>query len=222
MMEDCADQTEALFEELSQYLGELPRPVKIVVWADDAGNWQEREALRLAAALAHRFEPIAWEARPRKKNYDYYPVFGLMGLEDGAELDFGVRIIGLPAGRQITSLVGGAQAVSFRGKQLGIKTQIQLAKLPAAIDFELIVANQDEAGVIMASRCFNIAAANPKARAFLIMLDDFPFVVNRFNVQHTPHLVINDKIHAEGMLDEADILKLVAKAVKMSPEQPNN
>jgi predicted DsbA family dithiol-disulfide isomerase len=47
----------------------------------------------------------------------------------------------------------------------------------------------------------------------LILADTFPSVLYRHNVEKVPHMIIDDKIHVEGVLDEGGILKHLAKAV---------
>ena len=214
MIEDCDVKTDQLWENLNEFLAEIPRPVKLVVWANPQGRWEEREAIRLVQTLADEFEQLSSEQREPKPNYSFYPVIAVMGMEDREEVDFGVRIIGLPAGVQITSLVGGIQAVTFRGQQLEPVTRIKLAKMPASADIELITDTNDQPGTVMASRCFNFAVANKHVRTFLILADTFPTALYRHNVERVPHMVINNNIHVEGVLDEGGILKHLAKAVK--------
>ena len=125
-------EKESLFDHatwgtLDGFIRELPEPVKLVVWGETEASLGEREALRLGEKLAERYAVVTFEQRSRRDNYDYYPVMGIMRLDGEEEIDNGVRLIGLPAGYQINSLVGAIQAVSFRGSQLEGRTRIQLS-----------------------------------------------------------------------------------------------
>jgi hypothetical protein len=209
---DCDDRTESLMRSLEEFLGHLPRPTRLVVYADAEGRWSEREAINLGQMLGDTFDNISFEHRPRRPNYDFWPVIAVMGLEVDEEIDLGLRIIGLPVGVQITSLVGAIQAMAFRGQQLEPLTRIRLAKLPAKVDIELVTHGGDETGAVMAGRCFSFAAASDKIRTFLIMADDFPTVLDRHGVHEMPHAVLNNNVHIEGEIDEDGLLRHLAKA----------
>ena len=96
--------------------------VSNLLWAggftgSDGHSYEEsiedaREAIRLARLLSDRFpETIAHALFPRRTNYPYYPVIGVMSGTAEKVDDLGLRIIGLPIGYQMTSLIAAIQAV---------------------------------------------------------------------------------------------------------------
>lgn len=202
------------WQDLAPFLGYLPEPVRLVIWADEHGSHTEQEALQLAQTLHQQFPAIAYDIRPRRENYAFYPVIGVMNFQNGQETDVGVRIIGLPAGYQLTSLLGAIQAVSFHGQQLEPKTRIRVSKMPAAADIEILTNDQDEIAPKMATICFALAAFSPHIRTFLLMGNDFPELYNRYNVQQLPHTIINGRVHLEGVLDEDHFLHQLVLAVR--------
>jgi alkyl hydroperoxide reductase subunit AhpF len=220
-MSDETQETvgEALFgaegwAELPTFFENLPEPVHLIVWGDESASQGEREAARLGRALAGRFDTIDFEILPRRVNYDFYPVIGVMGGRQGDWQDFGLRLIGLPSGYQATSLVGAIQAVAFRGMTLEAVTRIQLSKVEMDVDIEVMTTADNEGGPIVAQTAFSLAAASPHVRAFLIMADVFPQAVTRYSVNVVPHTVINSRVHVEGVVDENTLLKHIAAAVK--------
>jgi alkyl hydroperoxide reductase subunit AhpF len=207
-----------LFEDeswakLPDFLGQLPEPVRIHVWGDEQASPNEREAARLIRAICDRFEQISFALLPRRISYDHYPVIGIMRSEEEVAVDYGVRIIGLPAGVQMTSLIAAIQTVAFRGMTSEAKTRILLKGLAEEVTLELITSAEDEAGTVMAHRIFNMAVASPYIRSFLIMIDDFPEAGIRYSVRRVPHLVINGRVHVEGVVDEEVILAHIARGV---------
>lgn len=207
------------WSQLIGFLEELPRPVKLVVWAREEGGRFEKEALHLAHSLADRFHILHAERRDPVPDHYHYPVIGVMGLEGedaSEEKDFGVRLVGLPAGYQINSLVGAIQAVSFRASNLEGLTRIKLSTLPpdARIDLELFTSAENEAGALVATLAAGFAVASEKVRAFIVMADVFPDIAMRYSVRNLPHTVINSRIHVEGLLDEESLLKQIALAVR--------
>ena len=210
---------EALFgaetwAELPAFFENLPEPVHLIVWGEEDAGGGEREAARLGRVLAGRFDTIDFEMLPRRANYPFYPVIGVMGGKRDAWQDFGLRIIGLPAGYQATSLVTAVQAVAFRGMTLEAVSRIRLSKVKTDVAIEVMTAADNEGGPIMAQTAFSLAAASPHVCAFLIMADVFPQAVTRYSVNVVPHTVINSRVHVEGVVDEKTLLKHIAAAVK--------
>ena len=200
--------------QLPSFLQYLPEPIYLIVWGDESASLREKEAARLCRTLADHFDVIQFQMLPQRINYPYWPVIGVMRGTQADYEDVGVRIVGLPAGYQMTSFITAMQAVAFQGSTMGPKTRVQLHKLADAVTLELITAVDDETGALMAQPIFNMAAVNPHIRATLIMGDNFPQALWKHSVYHLPHLVINGRVHVEGVVDEEAIVKHIAKAVK--------
>jgi len=204
------------WEALPQFLDNLPEPVRLIVWGDATISQNDRAAAALCQALAERFPAISSQMLPRRVNFPYYPVIGIMGDNgpDAEWTDFGARIIGTPHGYQMTSFITAVQAVSFRGITLEAATRIQLSRLKKDARLELLSSAADENGPIMAQMVFNMAVVNPRVRSFLIMSDQFPEAVLRYSVNYVPHVVVNGRVHLEGVTGEEVLLKHMAQAVK--------
>lgn len=199
---------------LPDYFEQLPNAVDIHVWGDPSEGGGEQEAQYLVQTLADRFNQINASFFPRRANYPYYPVIGVFGRDDNDEpVDYGVRLIGLPSGYQMTSLITAVQAVSFQGASLEVKTRVQLQALDQEIRLELLTSADDEGGVVMAKIAFGLAVTSPHIRSFLIMADVFPVAAVRYSATYLPHLVINGRVHIEGVMEEEKILKQIAKAL---------
>jgi alkyl hydroperoxide reductase subunit AhpF len=199
---------------LPAFFEQMPEAVRLVIWGDEEGSSSEREAVALARMLSDRFEQIGLELRPRRAEHAFYPVIGVLAETDTGVTDYGVRIIGLPLGYQMTSLVAAIQAVSFRGMTLEARTRIRLHKLASSVTLELVTAADDEAGAAIAYLLFNIAVVSPFVRSYLIMGDLFPEALLRFSVKIVPHLVINDRSHISGPISEEGLLKQIAATLR--------
>ena len=137
------DETWAM---LPDFFDHLPEPVLLNIWGDESGSDSEHEAVRLVERLSDRFDSIDFQMLPRRIDFHYYPVIGIMRLSDDEPIDHGVRIVGLPVGYQMTSLIAAVQSVSFQGVTAEAKTRIQLHGLQSAVDLELFTAADDESG----------------------------------------------------------------------------
>jgi alkyl hydroperoxide reductase subunit AhpF len=205
------DESWALLPDL---LGRLPEPVRLHIWGDKNISASEREAAELAQILSDRFDQIDYRLLPRRVNYPYYPVIGIMRCEGDEALDLGLRFIGLPSGAQMTSFIAAIQSVSFRGMTSEAKTRIRLQRLRQDVILELVTSADDEAGMVMAHLISNLAVVSPYVRSFIIMAQDFPQVLIRYSISHVPHLVINERIHFEGLIEEEAILEQISRALK--------
>lgn len=207
---------EDTWQQLPDFLDHLPEPVCLHVWGDPEGGAAEREAARLAALLSERFGQLSYQLFPRRENYPYYPVIGVMAGAAESATDVGVRIIGLPIGYQMTSLVAAIQAVAFRGQTLEPATRIKLSRLPEGeeLAIEVLTSADDEWGGPVAKVVFGAAAASQQIRAFLIVTDFFPEAARRYSAHTLPHVVINRRVHFSGVPDEAGLLRHLAMALK--------
>jgi alkyl hydroperoxide reductase subunit AhpF len=203
---------------LPALLEKLPEPVCLYIWGDESAGAAEREAAVLAQTLAARFpERVSYRLLPRRVSYPYYPVIGIMAGTAEESTDLGLRIIGLPIGLQMTSLVAAIQAVSFRGQTLEPLTRVKLHRLDAAaqedVNIEVLTSAEDEAGALVAGAVFGAAAAAKRVKAFVIITDFFPEAAQRYSVSYLPHTVINRRVHYQGILTEDELINQIKLAV---------
>lgn len=200
--------------QLPDFLGNLPDPVALHIWGDATATAAEQEAARLGQLLAEQFpEKISFRLFPRRVNYPFYPVLGVLGVEEAEFVDYGVRIIGLPLGYQMTSLIAALQVVSFRGQTLEPVTRIKLARLQTAVTIQTLTTADNETGALVAKHAFGLAVASPHIRSYLIMADTFPEAIIRYSVNHVPHTIINERVHISGVIDEAELLRQISLAL---------
>ncbi len=218
MVEEQVNNEENPFDEetwsqLPELLEHLSEPVHLIVWGDETAAQRDKQAAVLCRTLANRFDKIQFQMLPRRINYDYWPVIGVMGGTPEDWQDFGVRIIGLPDGYQMTSFITAIQSVAFRGSTSEVLTRIQLAKLKEDVRLEVFVAANNEAGAMMTHPLFNMAVVSPHVRTFMVMADQFTTAVARYSINYLPHTVINGRVHLEGVVNEETILRHMAEAL---------
>ncbi|MCA9973366.1 MAG: hypothetical protein KC425_24270 [Anaerolineales bacterium] len=206
----------AQLAELDPFLRQLPNPVQLHYWGLEDASPEEKEALRLCRALADAYDVLSLRTFSRRASYPYYPVLGFMGLDGEKKIDYGLRIIGLPAGYQLTSLIAAIQAVSFQGVTLEPVTRIKLKQLQTDVKLELITSTDDEAGPAVAKTLFGLAVAHPQVKSYVVMANMFPEAAYRYSAYTLPHLVINGRIHLSGPADEDQIVRHVGLAAKQA------
>lgn len=216
---DSVPFDEETWRQLPDFLGKLPEPVCLHIWGDETEGVAEREAARLGRLLADRFpQQLSFRLLPRRVNYPYYPVFGIMAGTAEASTDLGLRIIGLPIGFQMTSLIAAIQAASFRGQTLEPLSRLKLHRLMAAspedVAIELLTSAEDEAGAVVAKAAFGAAASTDRIKTFLIVTDFFPEAAQRYSAAYLPHTVINKRVHYNGTMEEEELVRQIGLAVK--------
>ncbi|MBE2200291.1 MAG: hypothetical protein IAE79_16875 [Anaerolinea sp.] len=205
--------TTAEIDQLATFLQDLPNPVHIHYWGQPAVSPAAAEALRLCQTLASQFAPIHLHAFSPPAN-QAYPILEFLGEQAGAKVDYGVRIVGLPSGYQITALIAALQAVSFQGVTLEPMTRIKLQKLASDVTLELLTDPEDEGGPLVAKHIFGLAVAHKQIKSYLVMINMFPEAAVRYSAYTLPHLVINGRTHLSGVTDETTILQHIGRAVK--------
>jgi alkyl hydroperoxide reductase subunit AhpF len=222
-MEQAPYQFDAeTWDQLPSYFDKLPIPIRLHVWGDGQATPAEGEAIRLAKMLDERFDQIDHRVLPRRINYPYYPVIGILRVEDAVAVDHGLRIIGLPSGYQLTSLIAAIQCLAFRASTSEATTRIQLSRLAQAVDIEVLTSAEDQRGPLLAQAAFNMAVFSPMIRTFLIVTDSFPDALVRYSVNALPHTVINGRTHIEGLVDEQGLLEHIAAAVRSRPRSADS
>ncbi|MCA9867405.1 MAG: hypothetical protein KC410_13030 [Anaerolineales bacterium] len=210
---------EETWRQMPDFLSNLPEPVCLHVWGDETTGAAEREAARLAGLLAEHFpDKLSYRLLPRRINYPYYPVIGIMAGTVESSTDLGLRVIGLPIGFQMTSLIAAIQAASFRGQTLEPRSRLKLHRLMTHaaedIGIEVLTSAEDEAGAVVAKAAFGAAAATERIRTFLIVTDYFPEAAQRYSAAYLPHTVINKRVHFNGVLEEHELVRQIERAVK--------
>lgn len=200
--------------QLDPFLSKLPRSVRIHLWGLEDASAEEKEAFRLFRALDAEYEGLSLRTFSRRASYRYYPVIGVMGMDGGKVVDYGIRLIGLPIGYQINSLIAAIQAAAFSGVTLEPKTRLQLRQVETDVNLELITSDEDETGPVVAKTIFGLAVDGDRVKSYVIMSNTFPEAAVRFSAYYLPHLVINKRVHLEGAADEEMIMKHIGIALQ--------
>ena len=205
---------EGMWKELDSALTNLPNPVHLLMYGFEDASEGEGETAVLCQALAHRYEKISYKRRPRRKAYSFYPVVAINGGEGKETVDYNLRIIGWPSGFQVTSLITAIQIVSLKGQTVDPMVRAQLRKLTQEVQFELLTDAEDEGGVLVAKQLFDMAVESEHIKVYVVMVDQFADAIVRYSVNSLPHLVINGRVHIEGVPDDKTLIEHMAMAIR--------
>jgi glutaredoxin-like protein len=117
-------------------------------------------------------------------------------------VDHGIRLYGIPSGYEFSSLIQDILLVSRGSADLSIETLKELEKLESPVHIQVFVTPTCpycSQAVVLAHK---LALASDKITADMVEANEFPLLVNRYQVFGVPRTVINDVIHIEGAIPE--------------------
>ncbi len=186
--ETCAD-TRQLLEEVSALSGKITLEVHDFV----------RDA-----ALAEQY------------HIDKIPAVAILSGGDapaGVPKDFGIRLYGVPAGYEFSTLIEDILMVSRQKPALNARTLDELKKLTQPVTIQVFVTPTCPycpRAVVLAHQ---LAMASDLITASMVEANEFPHLSNKYQVYGVPRTVIEDVIHIEGVVPEAALVDELMKVL---------
>lgn len=197
-------------------LGELPRPVRLVVFHQgqgEAGVALERLAGELAALAPNIVADTvrlgrggqAAEARRQAFGIEQLPAVAVTA-GDGSAPDNGIRFYGFPGGYEFDSLLDAIGRVSRDASDLSPELARFVDGLPEA-RLQVFVTPTCPYCPRMVQLAHRLALRNPGVRAEMVDAAEFPELADRFGVQGVPLTVVDGSMFIEGAVPEARLLQ---------------
>ncbi len=198
--------------QLRELFGELPAPVRLIVFVNSAAE----EECEMCAALQQLAEEVAAlseritlevhdiAAKPavaQAYGIDKVPALALVRGGDVPK-DYGIRFYGIPSGYEFTSLVEAIQMVSAEQAELSEQTRAALARLDRPVHMQVFVTPTCPYCPRAVLLAYKLAIASDFVRAEMVEANEFPELSQRYGVYGVPRTVINDVIHVEGAVPE--------------------
>ncbi|MBI5566205.1 MAG: thioredoxin family protein [Chloroflexi bacterium] len=224
-----------LQEQVRQALAAMTGPVKVVLFTQGADNapgvgalecdycTEARQLIEEVAALSDR---IALEVRdlmadaPLAAHYHIDKIPALAILADGpAPKDYGIRLYGVPAGYEFSTLIEDLLLVSRRETGLSAKTIDELKRLTQPVHIQVYVTPTCPycpRAVVLAHR---LALASDLITADMVEANEFPHLSNKYQVYGVPRTVIDDVLHVEGALPETALVTELLKVLDTAEMQ---
>lgn len=204
--------TEADRAYVHKLLGDLPHPVRLVLFAD-GGEFcgltrQLAEAVAAGSPQVELAEHALDSALAREREVTHAPTL----LVDG-EGDTGVRFVGLPAGYEFASLL---EAVVDVGRHNASLPDDELAMVMDSLDVPVHIQ------VFVTPSCphcpravrtaHQLALASPMVRADMVEVSEFPELGERYQVQGVPKTVIDEDWSLLGAQPLGKVVRTVIEA----------
>jgi glutaredoxin-like protein len=201
----------------------IEKPVKLLMFTQGEGGKLEcstceetQELLEEVAGLSDKVEFQSVDlatnaAMATRYNIEKIPAIVILGGQDSSK-NYGIRMFGIPSGYEFSSLIEDILLVSRGASELSAKTLTEIGKLENPVHIQVFVTPTCPycpRAVILAHK---LALASDKITADVVEANEFPELSNRYQVYGVPRTVINEVVHIEGALPEAE---LVAKMMKV-------
>lgn len=129
------------------------------------------------------------------------------------EKDYGIRFFGVPGGYEFTVLIQEISSVGRRDPEVSSEAMIELAKIDTPVHLQVITSLTCPYCPGAVRSAHKLAMASDQITADMIDGLEFPFLVNKYNVQGVPHTVINEEHSVIGSQKDVDLAKEILKAI---------
>lgn len=216
---------EKIIEQVKEFFKELKHPVKILFFGSNDQNCEYcSDTLTLLTEIAGIDEKISIEAYDCNENKEltekysvqYTPTTILTTEKDGETIDYGVRILGIPAGHEFTSLIVSLVNVSKQESGLSDEVKEKIAKLTEPVELKVFVTPTCPYcpnAVILAHQ---MAIESKMIIGEMVEAMEFSDLSEQFNVSGVPHTVINlGAGEVIGAAPESLLMAEIEKAILM-------
>jgi glutaredoxin-like protein len=188
-------------KQVKDAFAQLKQPVRMLYFTqnDDGCEYCEdtQGLIEGMAELSHKLSvgvydldkdaPIA-----QQYNVDRAPALVVAGLDGDAVLDYGIRILGIPAGYEFTSLVRDVLMVSSRDSGLSPETRAYLKDLKQPVHLQVFVTPSCPYCPRAVTLAHQMAMESPLVTAEMVEATEFPDLADRYGVSGVPHTTINE------------------------------
>ncbi|MBN2621655.1 thioredoxin family protein [candidate division WOR-3 bacterium] len=214
---------EATKKEVSKIFSGMKDPVTLVVFSRDdtiaipgreCPTCKDNESLmKEVAALSDKitctvFDHVKDVAKAEEYGIDKIPATLVLGFRD-----HGIRMYGVPAGHEFSTLLNAISVVSTQESGLAPETKKALLELTKPVHIQVFVTLSCPYCAPAVMLAHRMALENDHITADMINAQEFPVIAQRHNVYAVPKIVINGTIQFEGALDESSLLQKVMMTV---------
>lgn len=199
-------------------LAGLQAPVTLTLFTQGEGGALECEycveTRQLVEEVAALSDKVTLEVRDFLRDADLARGYGidkipaLVVMRGGADQkDFGIRLYGIPAGYEFSTLLEDIRMVASGNAGLRPETLTTLGRLTQPVHIQVYVTPTCPycpRAVLLAHK---LAMASDLVTADMVEATEFPHLAQRYQVQGVPRSVINEVIHVEGAVPEQVLIE---------------
>jgi glutaredoxin-like protein len=133
-----------------------------------------------------------------------------------AKKDYGIRYYGVPAGYEFAAFVDDIIDVSRGLTSLSDSIKKKIAEIKKAVHIQVFVSPTCPYCPKAARIAHQFAIENEFIRADVIEMTEFPYLVQRYSIMSTPHIVINEDTAFVGAQPSEVFIEQINMALRAS------
>jgi glutaredoxin-like protein len=207
---------EKLQEQVREALGDLPKPVKLVMFTQEFECQFCRETRQLVEEVAGVHEQLTAEIHNfvvDKEVVERYGIDKIPAIAVVGEKDYGIRFFGIPSGYEFSSLIESIRLASSGTPELSAEGLEFVQALGEPVHIQVYVTPTCPYCPQAVLLGFNLAVASDHVRAEMVEATEFPHLAQKYQVMGVPRSVINEAYHVEGAAPEAMVLDKIREAI---------
>ena len=214
---------EKIKEQVKDFFADLDKPVKVLFFGSNQQNCDYcSETLGLLNEIAELNDLISLEEYDFENNMDIaeqykidkVPMTVIAAEKENGIIDYGIRLSGIPAGHEFTTLINDLVMVSKGESGLSQPTKDKLAAITEPVNLQVFVTPTCPycpQAVILAHQ---MALESEFITGEMVEAMEFAELSNKFNVSGVPHTIINDGLgELVGAAPEARLMAEIEKAL---------
>ncbi len=210
-------------EQVKEFFNELDKPVKIIFFGSSQQNCEYcTETIGLLNEIVELHGSLSIDEYDLEKNQeiasqykiDKVPMTVIAGMNDETIIDYGIRLSGIPAGHEFTTLINDLVMVSKQDSGLSPEIREKLSKLESPVNLQVFVTPTCPycpQAVILAHQ---MAMESKLVSGEMVEAMEFSELSNQFNVSGVPHTIINSGSgEVVGAIPETRLMVEIEKAL---------
>ncbi len=128
-----------------------------------------------------------------------------------------VRFFGIPSGSQFPDFIETIIDASRGAVDLKPETVKVLRKVKSPVWVQVFVTPTCPYSPALARNAHRLGLQNPKVKADVVEVGEFPQLMQRYGIRAVPTTVIDDKVIIPGGMDEASLMQAISRVVEGRP-----
>ncbi len=214
---------DAVKKQVKDAFAELGQPVRLLYFTRSGGDCEYCEDARsLVEGVAALSDKVTLSVHDLEQDAATAAVYGIdrapalvvAGHDGAATIDYGIRILGIPAGYEFTSLIRDVILVSGRDSGLSDETRAYLKDLKQPVHLQVFVTPTCPYCPRAVLLAHQMALESPLVSAEMVEAMEFPDLADRFGVSGVPHTAINAGAGTlVGAAPEEDLIAEIQRAL---------
>ncbi len=207
------------YTTIQKRLAQLKNPVRLVFFTQEFECEYcklTRDMLETLASLSPMIKVETYEFLKNAEETRIYGVEHIPTVIVRDEADYGIRFVGAPGGYEFIAFLQAIEIVGNKTTGLSEYSIQQLQSIKSPTRIQVFVTPSCPYCPATVSLAHRIARSNASITAEMIETTEFPFLVQKHNIQGVPHILMNGTHSFEGNLPEAVFIEQLLQSAKSS------